>query len=163
MKYTWLNYCMEDAQSKLVEQWIDDYTKRKTGLDDGFALYYNYIITCGEYHLDSDFWCKLICSGGIPVGVISLAADENGILTVMEFIIDPKKRGQGLGGAALSELVEHADAIIGREISEAEAVIFSNNIPSQKAFEHAGFHFDHAHPDGDAWYYVLKKHDFKKN
>lgn len=48
--------------------------------------------------------------------------------------------------------------ILGRTIKDAEAVIFPDNIASQKAFEKAGFIFYSEHPDGDAWNY--RYHDY---
>ena len=38
-------------------------------------------------------------------------------------------------------------------LCHSSKIVFPKNIPSQKAFENAGFVFDHAHEGGDAWYY----------
>lgn len=43
--------------------------------------------------------------------------------------------------------------MVEKSIVKANAVIYPNNIASQKAFEKAGFTFVSAHPDEDAWNY----------
>ena len=56
----------------------------------------------------------------------------------MEILVDPAKRGQGYGAKLLKELIT-VEEIIGFAIQKSEAVIFPNNIASQKAFENAGY------------------------
>ncbi len=75
----------------------------------------------------------------------------------MGLLVKPEMRGNGLGTALLRELLSDGEMIIGHQIERATAVIFPNNIASQKAFEKAGFVFDHLHEDGDAWYYRYEK------
>ncbi len=83
--------------------------------------------------------------------------DEARKLTVMEYLVDSGRRNLGLGSSALCELMESGPDIIGSDIGLAEAVIFPNNKPSQRAFEKAGFRFSSADPDGDAWYYRYER------
>ena len=78
---------------------------------------------------------------------------HNGIFIVSEFIIRPDKRGKHIGSSVLTELLTYSKYILGSTIKDAEAVIFPDNIASQKAFEKAGFIFYSEHPDGDAWNY----------
>ena len=99
-----------------------------------------------------NFWCRMIYRNGEPVAVTAMR-DENGELVISEIVVSPDRRGQGIGSAVLAELLENHAQIIGKIINSAVAVIFPDNIPSRKAFERAGFRFDSAHPDGDAWYY----------
>jgi hypothetical protein len=83
--------------------------------------------------------------------------DESGEFCVSEYIVAQALRGKGFGTAALLELLKNGYTIIGHDIKKAYAVIFPNNTASQKAFEKAGFAFDHAHPKGDALIYKYEK------
>lgn len=60
-------------------------------------------------------------------------------------------------------LVE-SEEIIGSAIHKCEATIYPSNIASKKAFENAGFKYDHTHEDEDAMYYVYESalNDYKK-
>ena len=79
------------------------------------------------------------------------------MFTIQEFIVSPSYRGKGYGTAILNELLLCSNNIIGQDISFAEAVIYPDNIASQKAFQKAGFVYTNAHPDGDAWYYQYRR------
>lgn len=155
MVFRWKDISNEDFP--LAESWLDDDAKHLTGLDEGIKDYYDYYANDPHYKFGSNFWIKIITKEDDPAGVIALYLSEDGVLTVCEFLIPAEKRNMGIGSAALSELVENAEAILGKSIVSAFAVVFPNNIPSQRAFEKAGFKFDGAHPDGDAWYYAWNK------
>ena len=99
---------------------------------------------------------KIISADAFPVGVIAVGLWD-AVFTISEFIISPDKRGEGIGSSALAEFLDKSKDIIGLNIKDANAVIFPNNIASQKAFEKAGFVFHYEHPDGDAWYYRYHK------
>lgn len=150
MKYQWSDYTKEHAA--LVESWLDDEARELTGMDDGWEDFYEYWKNEPDMALGENYWCKVISEQGVLFAVIALALYE-GKLTVMEFLVDSRRRGHGLGSSALCELMALGSEIIGEDITLAEAVIFPNNKPSQRAFEKAGFRFSSAHPDGDAWYY----------
>lgn len=156
MKYRWDDYASEHAT--LTESWIDDDARRFTGFDPGdtWTAYHDCLVHDEGMIPGENYWCKVISDAGVPFAVIAFSLYD-GEYTVMEYIVDPQKRGLGLGSSALRELLENGDIIIGRQIGKVMAVIFPNNVTSQKAFEKAGFTFDHAHPDGDAWYYKYKK------
>ena len=154
MKYTWIDY--NSAYEKIVDSWIDEDAQRFTGCDEGFEEYYQYWVNDADTKIGENFWAKIILSGSDQIGIITLGLWEN-VFTISEFIIRPDKRGMKYGSSALTELIAHSKDIIGVEIQEAKAVIFPNNIPSQKAFEKAGFKFYYEHPDGDAWYYRYQK------
>ena len=135
-----------------VEEWFDDHAVRMTGMDDGWRAFYKYWITDGEMKLGKDYWCKVVYDYDTPFAVIALSLYE-GSFHIMELIVMPEMRGNGLGAALLRELISEGETIIGHRIEKATAVIFPNNPASQKVFEKAGFVFDHANEDGDAWYY----------
>lgn len=150
MRYTWIEY--NSAYKEIVDSWLDEDAKRFTGCDEGFDEYYQYWANDPETKLGENFWAKIIIADADPIGIISFGLCDN-IFIISEFIIRPDRRGKHLGSSALAELITQSKNIIGISIENANAVIFPNNIPSQKAFEKAGFLFHSEHPDGDAWYY----------
>lgn len=150
MKFTWVDY--STTYKDIVETWIDEEAKKFTGCDDGFEEYYNYWVNEADTKLGENFWAKVILHENFPVGILVIALWES-TFTVSEYIISPNHRGKGIGSSALAELLLEAKTILGVEINKAEAVIYPNNVPSQKAFEKAGFRFKSEHPDGDAWNY----------
>ena len=154
MQYHWIDY--SPTNKDLVESWLDADAKHFTGCDEGFDAFYQYWANDPETRPGENFWTKIILSGSDPIGVIAFGVWD-GVFTIMEFLIRPDRRGQHFGSSALLELLAQAENIVGRKIHNAEAVIFPSNTASQKAFEKAGFLFHSAHPDGDAWYYRLKK------
>lgn len=153
MLYRWIDYTSEYAS--LVESWIDDVARRYTGCDDGWEDYFNYWKNDSQTQMGVNFWGKVICREDTPIAVISLGFSENRF-TVSEFIVAPQYRNQGYGAKILRELLAHGEEILGRPIESVFAVIFPDNISSQRAFEKAGFGFESAHPDGDAWYYTYQ-------
>ena len=154
MKYTWIDY--NSAYAKMVDSWLDEDAMRFTGCDEGFEEYYQYWVNDADTKIGENFWAKIIIADAEPIGIVTLGLWEN-VFTISELIICTDRRGKQFGSSALTELIAHSKDIIGVEIQEAKAVIFPNNIPSQKAFEKAGFTFDYEHPDGDAWYYKYQK------
>ena len=75
----------------------------------------------------------------------------------MELLVAPEKRGQGKGSTLLKELLKSKE-IVGFEIHHSEAVIYPNNIASQRAFENAGFiyHNNHKDENGDSMHYIYE-------
>lgn len=157
MTFVWREYTEADAS--LADGWLDEEAIRHTGLDDGFGDCCQYWKEQPETLWGENMWAKMFCVDGAPVGVCLLAM-ENSVLTVSEILIDPMQRGKGYGSAALQELLAEGSAILGKQILSAKAVIYPDNIASQKAFKKAGFRFESAHPDGDAWYYRYDRFSF---
>ena len=152
MEFIWGDYC-PDYENQ-VEALFDSDAIKFTGCDEGFRTFCDYWI--GEIGPDH-FFSKVICREGHLLGVIALAKLPDGVFTVQEFVISPECRGKGYGTRVLKELLQRPNSIIGQEITIAEAVIFPENIASQKAFLKAGFIYTGTHPDGDALYYQYNK------
>lgn len=153
MTYQWIPYT--PAHAPVVEFFLDDIARTLTGCDEGWQAYYNYWANDPDTVLGENFWAQVISLCDRPIAVIAMGLND-GILTVSEFIVAPNARGQGHGTAILRELITHGETVIGKPFNSALAVIYPNNMASKRAFEKAGFVFESAHPDGDAWYYIYK-------
>lgn len=153
MIFSWLDY--DPHTMGYVENWLDESAVKCTGLDEGFRSFYEYWANEDGFVVGKNYWCKVVFDNDKPVAVIALCMNE-GSVTVMEIVVDPEKRGQGIGRKLLKELLARED-IIGFSIVKSEAVIFPTNIASQKAFTNAGFRYHHTHEAGDALYYAYKK------
>ncbi len=154
VRYSWIDYT--DRYSRVVEPWLDRTAKKFTGCAEGWDSYFTYWKNYDDTKIGENFWGKVISDGGVPFAVMTVGFHD-GIFTVSEFIVAPKKRKKGYGSSALRELLACGEKIVGQEIQSCEAVIFQSNVASQRAFEKAGFVFERAHPDGDAWYYTYRK------
>jgi GNAT superfamily N-acetyltransferase len=153
MIFSWLDY--DPHTMGYVENWLDESAVKSTGLDEGFRSFYEYWANEDGFVVGKNYWCKVGFDDDKPVAVIALCMNE-GSVTVMEIVVDPEKRGQGIGRKLLKELLARED-IIGFSIVKSETVIFPTNIASQKAFTNAGFRYHHTHEAGDALYYAYKK------
>ncbi len=151
MKYIWKDY--DPCEMGFVEKWIDKNTVKLTGLDDGFNEFYRYWYNEKETVPGENFWCKVVYDNEIPIAVLALGLHNNSV-TVMELIVDNRKRSRGIGTAILTEIINESECIIGRKIEKSDAVIYPGNKASKRAFEKAGYVFDCADEDGDALYYV---------
>ena len=160
MNFIWHDYNPETMG--YVENWLDEYAVRMTGMDDGFRQEYEYWANEDYNTVGENFWCKVVFEKGVPFAVIEFGLYE-GVVTVMETLVAPEKRGQGMGSKAIKELLEKSKTIIGIDIEKAEAIIFPSNIASQKAFEKAGFKYHHTHEDGDAMTYVYEVNPIAKH
>ena len=147
MNYVWLDY--DPGTMGFVEKWLDAEAVKSTGLDEGFRDFYDYWANEEGFLVGGNFWCKVVCERDEPVAVIAFCLHE-GRITIMEILVKPEKRGQGLGTAILKELLENGD------IQKSEAVIFPGNTASQKAFENAGYRCHRIYEDGSAKIYVYE-------
>ncbi len=168
MKFLWKDY--DPGADAFCEEWLDAEATRLTGLDDGWRAFHAYWTTDGGLAEGRDFFDKVICTppssplspssslparGGEPVAAIAFGLHGR-VLHVMELLVRPDLRGRGIGTAVLRELLANGNLLNGGSAVRAEAVIFPDNAASIRAFEKAGFRFDHAHPDGNALYYAYE-------
>ncbi len=154
MRFIWTDYHTDDDE--IVEKWMDRTARENTGCEDGWSDYADACLREKDIVLNKNFWLMKVSENGEPFAAIAVGLWE-GELTISELVVAPEKRGCGLGSALLIELLKNSGAILGTEYGSANAVVFPGNVASQRAFEKAGFHFESAHPDGDAWYYVYRK------
>ena len=152
MRFIWKDY--DSRSMPFIEDWLDDYAVRITGMDDGWRAFHEYWITEGGMTPGKDYWCKVVYDQAAPFAVIAFSFYE-GNYHVMELLVKPEMRGKGFGTALLCDLLLYGEMIIGHRIEKATAVIFPNNPASQKAFEKAGFAFDHSNDEGDVLYYAI--------
>ena len=160
MRFDWKDYAADTMP--FVADWLDDYAVRMTGMDDGWRSFHEYWITEGGMTPGKDYWCKVVYDQATPFAVIALSLYEE-TYHVMELLVKPEMRGKGVGKALLCDLLSYGETIIGHRIDKATAVIFPNNPASQKAFERAGFVFDHANEDGDAWYFCYNSGSLRRS
>lgn len=160
MRYEWRTYTADDAAT--VDSWMDPDARYFTGCDDGWNAYITEMHSEDYIRIGENFWCKVVMSEHRPIAAAALYLAEDGILWISEMVVKPEARGQGHGSAILQELLCRTDTVLGCTIRGAEAVIYPNNPASIGAFEAAGFHFSHAHPDGDAFYYKYDIPNLKK-
>lgn len=153
MDFVWLDY---DPQTMgYIENWLDESAVRSTGLDEGFRNFYEYWANEDGFVVGKNYWSKVVFKNAEPFAVIAFCLYEQKT-TIMEIVIAPEKRGQGMGSALLKELLECKE-ITGFTIQKSKAVIYPNNTASQKAFENAGFQYHHTHEDGSATYYIYER------
>lgn len=162
MSYIWKDYT--PATMLFIERWFDKIAVNMTGIDDGWRAFHEYWITDGGLNPGIDYWCKVVYDGKIPFAIIAFCLSEE-TFQIMELLVKPEIRGKGLGSALICELLSDGERIIGHRIEKASAIIYPNNFASQKAFEHAGFAFEYANDDGDAWYYsyISQKESIKND
>lgn len=157
MNFIWNDYSAKYTEK--IEAFLDEEAIKYTSCEDGFGDFYTYWHNeLGE----NSFWSKVILIENEPIAVIALAKAPDNVFTIQEFIVSPNHRGKGYGSAIVRELLMCSNDIIGQDISVAEAVIYPDNIASQKAFQNVGFIYAGAHSDGDAWYYKYIKSNIKQ-
>lgn len=154
MNYTWYDYNPDTMN--FVENWLDESAVNSTGLDEGFRAFYEYWANEDGFVLGENFWCKVAFENSEPFAVVAFCLHEHKII-IMEVLAAPEKRGQGKGSTMLKELLSN-DEILGFRIQKSEAVIYPDNIASQKAFENAGFEHQHDRKDenGDSMNYIYE-------
>ena len=160
MNFVWYDYNPETMG--VVENWLDEHAVRMTGMDDGFRQEYEYWSNEDYNIVGENYWCKVVFENEVPFAVIEFGLYE-GVVTIMETLVAPEKRGQGMGSKLIKELLANSKTIISIDIEKAEAIIFPSNIASQKAFEKAGFKYHHTHEDGDAMTYVYEVNPIAKH
>lgn len=153
MKFLWIPYT--DGHAVVAETFLDSEAVKNTGIEDGWDDYVSYWKNEPSVNYGEDFFAFMIKDGEEYVAVIAVGLHE-GELSVPEIIVSPEKRGRGVGGEILTELLSETVSIIGKEKRLARAVIFPRNEASKRAFLKAGFEYESSHPDGDADYYIWK-------
>ncbi len=153
MRFVWDDYNPDTMG--FVENWLDEYAVKETGMDDGWCEDYKYWLNDGNTVIGENYWCKIISESGKPFAVIAIGCHDD-IYNIMEILVNPEERSKGKGAKVLKDLLGNSEEIIGKKIEIAESVIFPSNRASKKAFEKAGFVFNYAHEDGDALYYIYK-------
>lgn len=153
MQFEWTDYCAGDAA--LVDSWLDAAAVAMTGLDRGWDDYWNAVLADAVNYPGCRDFCKLVRENGAPIAAVCFGC-YGGVATVSEIVVAPQHRGKGYGTRILRELVAHADELLGEKLAKICAVIFPSNLPSQRAFEKAGFVLAGTREDGTVLDYVYK-------
>lgn len=152
-RFTWHDY--DPLTMPFIETWLDERAVCATGLDEGFRSFYTYWAAEEGFDVGENFWCRVAFSDGTPLAVIAFCLHEGTVL-VMEIVVEPHSRGRGVGTQVLKELLGRTD-VAGFTVQRSEAVIFPDNVVSQRAFGNAGYRIHHAHEDGSALYYLYER------
>lgn len=152
-QFEWTDYRTEDAP--MLDRWLDADAVAMTGLDMGWDDYWNAVLADAVYFPGCKDYCKLVRENGIPVAAICFGCYE-GVATVSEIVVAPRYRGRGVGSRILRELITNADELLGEKVGKICAVIFPDNLASQRAFTKAGFALEFVQDGGTAWNYVYK-------
>lgn len=151
MKFIWMDYTAEYAA--LVDSWLDEQAVAMTGLDLGWDWYWQAVVADSVNYPGCKDFCKIICKDGLPFAAAVFGCYQ-GVATISEIVVRPEHRSKGLGTQVIGELVAYADMFLGEAVERFQAVIFPDNIPSQKAFQKAGFVLDDTHEA--VWNYIYK-------
>ncbi len=141
----WVDY--EDQHAQIVDSWLDRDTVSMTGLDIGWSAYWQAVQNDALNFPGCKDYCKLVYVGVAPCAVISFGVYQK-VLTISEIIVDPRFRGKGIGTRMLLQLVEMARNLVFGSVNVLSAVVYPQNVASQKAFRNAGFQFETRTDDG---------------
>lgn len=136
-----------------MDSWLDETAVAMTGLDMGWDNYWNAVQADAINFPGCKDFCKLVNENGVTIAAICFGCYQ-GVATVSEIVVAPMCRGKGYGPRILQELVAHADDLLGERPTRFCAVIFPENLASQRAFLKAGFVLDHSNEDPAALHYV---------
>ncbi|MBR4960550.1 MAG: GNAT family N-acetyltransferase [Clostridia bacterium] len=144
MSFTILPYQAKEHEN-LVNSWLDEEARRQTGIE-------NWQEDVGYWQNHSpETFSAIIVRNPEPVAAVYYF-NEHDNLHIGEILVDPARRGQGIGTAVLKYLLyTHI------RCRKATAVIFQDAAASRKAFRNAGFVHTSTHPDGDAEYYTYHR------
>lgn len=108
MNFAWYDY--NPNTMDFIENWLDERAVHSTGLDEGFRAFYEYWANEDGFIVGENFWCKVVSESNIPLAVVAFCWHEHTIL-VMEIVVDPQKRGRGVGSKLLKELLNSKEII----------------------------------------------------
>lgn len=143
--FQWVDY--ERNYAPLVDSWLDAEACAMTGLDDGWDRYWEAVRDDAVNFPGCEDYCKVIYEDCFPFAAICFGIYQN-TMTISEIVVDPKFRGKGRGSQLLMDLVNMVRCHRFGEVHRITAVVYPQNIASQKAFQNAGFCFDTLTDDG---------------
>lgn len=141
----WVDY--DDKYAQLVDSWLDHEAISMTGLDTGWDVYWEAVKDDAVNFQGCKDFCKVILDNGIPCAAVCFGIFQN-TLTISEIVVDPRFRGRRIGTKVLAELVNMAKNHTFDSLNRLTAVIYPQNVASQKAFRNAGFHYERKTDDG---------------
>ena len=143
--FQWVDYQSEHGQ--LVDSWLDAEACAMTGIDDGWDQFWTAVLDDAVNFPGCEDYCKVVFDNGVPFAAVCFGISQN-TMTISEIVVDPKFRGMGRGSRLLMDLVKMVYSHRFVEVHRITAVVYPQNIASQKAFQNAGFCFDTLTDDG---------------
>lgn len=150
MLFEWIDYIAKYAA--LIDSWLDDSAIEMTGIDECWDNYWNAVLIDALNYPGCLDYCKMVFTDGKPIAVVAFGY-YRGDVTISEIIISPEMRSKGYGSKILKELILLSRIWFSDSISRFSAIVFAQNIASQKAFQNAGFQKQML-PDGVTFEYV---------
>lgn len=147
MAHTILPYDPE-VHTELLDTWLDADARKYTGIENGAG--WNGDIAYWKNESPDTFQAFLLGDPEPAAAVYCFLEPDR--LHIGEILVDPDKRGNGLGTAVLKFLLYSY-----AQCETATAVIFPSNFPSRRAFAKAGFCHTSTNPDGDAEYWTFHR------
>lgn len=151
MIFNWIDYIPE--YSALIDSWLDPYAEKMTGIDEGWDSYWNAVLLDAVNFPGCVDCCKLVLKAGQPIAVVAFGYYQNDV-TISEIIVAPEMRSKGYGSDIIKELIQLSRNWIPDPISRFSAIVFAQNVSSQKAFQNVGFQ-KKILPDSVTFEYVL--------
>ena len=151
MLFNWIDYI--SAYSALIDSWLDPSAEKMTGIDEGWDSYWNAVLLDAVNFPGCVDFCKLVLKEGQPIAVVAFGYYQNDV-TISEIIVAPEMRAKGYGSDIIKELIQLSSNWFPDPISRFSAIVFAQNVASQKAFQNVGFQ-KKILPDGVTFEYVL--------
>jgi RimJ/RimL family protein N-acetyltransferase len=151
MIFHWIDNTPEYAT--LIDSWLDVTAVKMTGIDEGWDSYWNAVLLDAVNFPGCVDHCKIVLAEGQPVAVVAFGYYRNDV-TISEIIVAPEMRAKGYGSRIIQELISLSRIWFPDPISRFSAIVFAQNIASQKVFQNAGFQ-KKILPDGFTFEYVL--------
>ncbi len=134
--FQWHAY--DQSLSLLVNSWMDEDAVAFTGIEDGWDNYWLAVQEDSMNFPGCKDYCRVVYDGTVPCAAVCFGVFQY-TLTISEVVVAPGFRGKGLGTRLLSELMHMTESGNFGEVSRITAVVFPQNLASQKAFQMAGF------------------------
>jgi len=159
MHFTWIDYPAQYEND--IETWCNDPNIHFALDDESFKAEHQWYLDTGNYVFDKNYFCKVILNESTPVAVLMLVIfSEEAKLYIPEnivyldtLIINPVLRNQGYGAKVITELIQHADQLIGSNTNIYVGQIHKDNDISIKLARKLCFHYIHTDYEiNDDWF-----------
>ena len=162
MKFTWVDYPAQFEEE--IEGWCDEYAAAFALDCDSVKMEHQWYLNA-DRTLNHDYFNKIILEDGTPIALLMMAINEEerreklteNVIHLDTLIINPLYRNKGYGARILTDILEHAEEIIGRDNNVFLGQIHKDNTISIKLMHKLGFEsvafLDETQDDWGNWVY----------